>query len=98
MTKYRYQLSETAAQKLEHEIAHSRREWGAKHANKYRRDLLAVVRKISKSPTLFAERPEIGKGVRCVRFKGNYIVYRLNKNKDGIIVLNFPGVSQSNKL
>ncbi len=98
MTKYSYQLSETAAQKLENEIAHSRLKWGTEHANKYRRDLLAMVRKISKSPTLFVERPEIGKGIRCIRFKGNYIVYRLNKNKDGIIVLNFPGISQSKML
>ena len=96
MTKYRYQLSETATRKLEHEIAYSRKKWGVNHANKYRRDLLAVVRKISKSPTLLAERPEIGKGIRCARFKGNYIVYRLNENKDGIIVLNFPSVNQLN--
>lgn len=98
MSKYHYQLSETAAKKLEHEIAYSRKQWGAKHAAQYRRELLAVVRKISQSPTLFAERPEIGKGIRCVRFKGNYIVYQLNENKDGIIVLNFPSVTQADKI
>ena len=98
MTEYRYQLSETAAKKLEHEIAYSRKKWGAKHAAQYRRELLAVVRKISQSPTLFAERPEIGPGIRCVRFKGNYIVYQLNENEDGIIVLNFPSVNQSSKI
>lgn len=98
MSKYRYQLSETAAKKLEHEIAYSRKKWGAKHAAQYRRELLALVRKISQSPTLFAERPEIGKGICCVRFKGNYIIYQLSEKKNGIIVLNFPSVNQTDKI
>lgn len=97
MTK-RYQLTETAARKLEREITYSRQRWGVEHAREYKRDLMQKVRQISASPTMYAERPEIGVGIRCVRFKGNYIVYRLNEQEDGIIVLNFPAIRESKKL
>ena len=96
--KPRYQLTETAARKLDREIERSRDTWGARHAKKYKRDLMTMVRKISLDPMIYAERPEIGEGIRCVRFKGNYIVYQLNTEGDGIIVLNFPAIREQNKL
>ena len=98
MNKGIFQLTETAAKKLRAEIKYSRSRWGANHAKQYRRDLLAAVRKISKDPTIYQERPEIGQGIRCVRFKGNYIVYELNEQGNGIIVLNFPATSEENML
>lgn len=95
---HRYQLTKTAARKLEAEIKRSRDTWGVKHAQKYKQDLMELVRNISIHPKLYAERPEIGKGIRCVRFKGNYIIYELNKDKNGIVVLNFPSIHEQNKL
>lgn len=98
MSKGRFQLSETAAAKLEKEIEFSRDRYGARHGAGYKRDLLQAVRKISLNPKIYAERPEIGAGIRCVRFKGNYIVYQLTKDERGIIVLNFPGVREDDRL
>ena len=88
----------TAARKLEQEIKRSRDTWGVKHAQKYKQDLMELVRKISINPKLYAEKPEIGHGIRCVRFKGNYIVYELNEDQNGIIVLNFLSIHEPNRL
>ena len=88
----KYQLSATALRTLEKEIEYSKAKWGKAHANKYRKELFATIRKLAKMPTLHAEQPDLGKGIRRVRFKGNYIIYRPNDIGDGIIVTNLPSV------
>ncbi|MET0155554.1 MAG: type II toxin-antitoxin system RelE/ParE family toxin [Rickettsiales bacterium] len=90
----KYRITATAARKLDFEIGLSRDRYGARHAAAYKAGLLAAVRKISQNPKICVERPEIGKGVRCARFKGNYIVYRLSEDGAEVIVLNFPGVRE----
>jgi plasmid stabilization system protein ParE len=88
----KYQLSATAIRTLDHEIAYSKRKWGTAHAEQYRRELMETIRKLADNPYLHPEKSELGEGIRCVRFKGNYIVYRLNKHGDGIIITNLPSI------
>ena len=90
----KYRLTKTAALKLDAEIGLSRDRYGTSHAQDYKDGLLATIRKITQNPKIYAERPEVGKGVRCVRFKGNYVVYRLSQDEKEVIVLNFPGVRE----
>ena len=87
-----YRLTETAAKKLEQEIRYSKRKWGLSHAKKYKHDLMTLVKKIALTPKLYPEKPEIGEGIRCVRFKGNYIVYEINEQENSILILNFPSI------
>jgi mRNA-degrading endonuclease RelE of RelBE toxin-antitoxin system len=50
------------------------------------------VRKISENPEGYAENPLYGSGFRTVRFKGNRIVYTLNKKDKTVIILGFPSI------
>jgi plasmid stabilization system protein ParE len=68
--RYRYQFMREAPEELDREIAHSERSWGKAHAGAYRRELPAVVRKIAQNPKIYAEKPDLGEGLRSVRHKG----------------------------
>ena len=90
-----YQLTQTALLQLEKEIRYSKSRWGTKHASQYRRDLLAFVRNLAENPKHYPEKPDLGKGMRCARFKGNYVVYRLSEDETRIIITNFPSIYRS---
>ena len=91
----RYTILPAAQAELEREIAYSRKHWGKNHASRYRRNLMRLVREISKKPTLYAVKAELGEGIRCVRYKGNYIIYRFDEDKREIIISGFPSVHKS---
>jgi|688.fasta_scaffold2396612_1 plasmid stabilization system protein ParE len=85
-------LTKEALDELDKEIAYSKQRWGVAKASLYRRELLALVRKISENPEGYAENPLYGSGFRTVRFKGNRIVYTLNKKDKTVIILGFPSI------
>ena len=89
---YSYRLTPRATRQLERETTYSKQKWGAKHASKYRGELLAKVRKITKTPKLYAKIPEFGEDVRTIRYKGNYITYTVNEKEKTVIILGFPSI------
>lgn len=89
---YRYVLLPEAAEELDHEIAHSRRNWGAAHASKYRLELMQRVRNIAKNPKLYAINPDFGEELRSVQHKGNHIVYTIDEAKRQVIIIGFPSI------
>jgi plasmid stabilization system protein ParE len=88
----RFVFTKEALEELDREIAYSKQHWGAQKASLYRKELLNLVRKIAKNPEGYAENPLYGPGFRTVRFKGNRIVYTLNKKDNIMIVLGFPSI------
>ncbi len=89
---FRFVFTQEALQELDREIAYSKQRWGIQKASLYRRELLALVRKIAENPEGYAENPLYGPSLRTVRFKGNRIVYTLNKKDKTVIILGFPSI------
>ncbi len=94
---YKYRLSSSAERELEWEISYSAERWGKKHARLYRQGLLAVIKYIAANPNAYPERPELGENYRLVRYKGNYIIYSVNKEEGYIDIIAFPSVYRSSK-
>jgi plasmid stabilization system protein ParE len=89
---YRYIILPEAAEELDHEIAHSRRNWGAVHASQYRRELMQRVRNIAKNPKLYPINPDFGEELRSVQHKGNRIIYRIDESKKCVVFVGFPSI------
>lgn len=76
-------------------MAYSRRQWGKSHASEYRQGLKKRIALICHHPKAYVERPEIGEGYRVVRYKGNYLVYRINEVERVIEIMGFPSIHQN---
>lgn len=92
---FRFVVTKEALEELDREIAYSKQRWGVQKASVYRKELLALVRKISENPEGYAENPLYGPSLRTVRFKGNRIVYTLNKKDKTLIILGFPSIHKA---
>jgi plasmid stabilization system protein ParE len=73
---YRIEITPEAKQEIEHELAYSRKQWGAHHTGQYRQGITDMLRRIAANPLQYALKPYYGDGVRAVLYKGNYIVYQ----------------------
>jgi len=93
---YQYRLTPGAEREFEREIAYSAKHWGKRHAKLYRQGLLEIINSITSNPFLYPERSEIGAGYRLVRYKGNYIIYRVNESEQYIEIMAFPSAHRSN--
>lgn len=89
---WRSVLTEEARVELDHEIAYSKQRWGTTQATFYKRELLEQVRKIVRNPLLYAPHPDLGDGLRSVRYKGNYIIYALDEEKKVVLIVGFPSI------
>jgi plasmid stabilization system protein ParE len=91
---YRIDFTPEAKQELAHELSYSRRHWGSKHAADYRRAITSLIRQIAENPLRHAIKPTYGAGVRTLRYKGNYIVYRVIEAEKIVQIIGFPAVSR----
>lgn len=73
-------FSRKAEAELEHEIEYSLLRWGANHAKKYQEELHLFINLLSDRPLIYPLQPRIGKGLRVAVFKGNRVIYRINKS------------------
>lgn len=89
---YRYIILPEAKEELEKEIEYSRKNWGVKHAAKYKKELLSKVRQIAENPKLRPVNPEAGQQIRIVEHKGNRIMYRIDEKRKQVVVVGFPSI------
>jgi plasmid stabilization system protein ParE len=87
---YCIKITPEAAQEIRHELARSRKHWGAPHASKYRKGFAACLKRIAANPLQYALKPHYGEGVRAVLYKGNYIVYVVDPARNLVQVIGFP--------
>lgn len=93
---YQFSIIPAAFQELEHEIEYSKKRWGVKQANAYKKELLERINSLRSNPKLYKENPELENGLRSLRHKGNYIIYTIDEKHKTIIILGFPSVYKNN--
>jgi len=89
---YGYRLTPAALRELEAELTYSRSNWGAKHAQSYRREIFAALEEIAQFPYGFPEHPLLSGGYRYRRYKGTNILYKINAIENFIEVIGFPSI------
>ncbi len=85
-------LTPHARQQLEAEMAWSRRRWGRRHQQSFRKALLVRLNAIAANPYALAVRPEAGAEVRLARHGGIYIAYTIDPPAGRVVVIAFPSV------
>ncbi len=89
---YRIEFLPEAESEIRNELAYSKNHWGCGHATQYRKAIEAKIRHIARNPFLYAIKPEYGTGVRGIRYKGNWIFYRINEEREIISIIGFPSI------
>lgn len=82
---------------LEKVIEYLEKQWTAKEILNLEKKIKRVINQISKNPALYPKSLTHKKLHKAIIDKNNYLIYKVNKQSNSIVIINFRGTKQQSK-